>query len=164
LQLPVDGGGGGGAGDCGGELVGTWQLSQHGELGVGITLENAPVERYTFNADQSYAFTAIGSDYVIDVPLDQLGVDGGLSAGNCDQLSSDAALFEGGCAADAIICSCTYAASGLAQSGQWDITNAHLELTEPNEGMVFSYCATAETLTLLTRFGNFVPTGVFTRR
>jgi hypothetical protein len=149
---------------CGGDVTGDWRLSCYQVPSDRFTMTAAPVEHWSFKSDGQYVFSA-ENDYALTVSSSSAPDDGG-----CAHYNEGAPMFGGTCT-DAGLdeCRCDYSAGGLANTGSYSTSGDTLRRTyvpRPNALPVTEgaeYCVSGETLTMGTRFGNFLGAGVFVR-
>jgi hypothetical protein len=149
---------------CGGDVTGDWRLSCYQVPPDRFSVTTPPVEHWSFKSDGQYVFSA-ENDYVLTVSSSSAPDDGG-----CAHFNEGAPIFDGTCA-DAGVdeCRCDYSAGGLATTGSYSTSGDTLSRTHVSspDALPFTergeYCVSGETLTMGTRFGNFVGFGVFVR-
>ena len=152
------------AAGCGGDLVGTWKLSCHDTLGSGIQVTPMPELTYVFGADGTYKRSSSNGDYVVQIANADFQPDGGVHSSDCAELDKSAGLFAGHCVPAGDNCDCTYAASGLTETGTYSTTDVRVMLQGPIATFFEGYCVSGNTLSLEARAGNFLTSGTYVKQ
>jgi hypothetical protein len=151
---------------CGGDLAGTWALTCYQALPAGVTVTSPPGQTYDFDSSGKFSLVATGLQFVVDIPLTDFVPDGGFNSSwqSCFDADIGAKLFDGSCTAVGDSCSCTYPIPRSAQTGTFSVAENKVTFVQPTTTINEGYCVDGNSLTLLTRFGNFPTPGVFTRQ
>lgn len=152
---------------CGGDLVGTWKVACYGPLSPDVTLTSPPEITIRFDSAASYSKSATGDDYVVQIPLSEIGPDRTFHAASCADLDSVAASVGGGCQTIGSDCECTYSTSALSQSGTYSTSGDHVTTSISGSAIdstTQGYCVNGNQLRLGVHVGNFGTAAVFIKQ